>query len=160
MRHGGERADDRHLADIALAEIRLQPPDRDHDLGRHAKLLLDARQQRAVPLQHLPADVDPPGADAGGDILLERLVEGAALAPIEGEHRRILRDAGKGLTDHGLRDAGRCRLLRHRHHEGVEIAAAAGGVGRGGADDGADKNGPTNDAHANPLCFPIVSIMS
>src|SRR3954463_3887534 len=26
MRHGDERADDRHLADVALAEIRLQPP--------------------------------------------------------------------------------------------------------------------------------------
>ena len=45
MRHGGERADHRHLADIALAEIRLQPPDRDHDFRRHAKALLDARQQ-------------------------------------------------------------------------------------------------------------------
>ena len=50
MRHGCERADHRHLADIALAEIRLQPPDRDHDFRRHAKALLDARQQRAVPL--------------------------------------------------------------------------------------------------------------
>jgi hypothetical protein len=104
-----------------------------------------------VPQQHLPADVDAPGADAGGDILLERFIEGAALAPVEGQHRRILRDARKRLADHRLRDAGRCRLLRHRRHEGVEIAAAAGGVGRRGADDGAEENGQTKYAHANPL---------
>ena len=95
MRHGGERADDRHLADVALAEIGLQSPDRDDDFRRHAELLLDPRQQRSVPLQHLPADVDAPGADAGGDILLERFVEGAALAAVEGEHRRILRHAAE-----------------------------------------------------------------
>src|SRR5215216_2496666 len=151
MRHGGQRTDHRHLADVALAEIRLQSPDRDHDFRRHAELLLDARQQRSVPLQHLPADVDAPGADAGGDVLLERFVEGAALAAVEGEHRRILRHARKRLADHGLRDAGSSRLLRHRRHEGVEIAAAAGGVSGGGANGGAEENGPTKYAHANPL---------
>src|ERR1700712_5026148 len=51
MRHGGEGADHRHLADVALAEIALQPPDGDHDLRRHPELLLDPRQQRGVPLQ-------------------------------------------------------------------------------------------------------------
>ena len=45
MRHGGEGADHRHLADVALAEIGLQSPDRNDDFRRHAKLLLDARQQ-------------------------------------------------------------------------------------------------------------------
>src|SRR3954453_23961181 len=158
MRHGGQGADDRHLADVALAEIRRKPPNRDHDFRRHAELLLDTRQQRSVPLQHLPADVDAPGADAGRDILLERFVEGAALAAVEGQHRRILRHTRKRLADHGLRDAGSRRLLRHRRHEGVEVAAAAGGVGRGGADDGAEENGPTNDAHANPLLI-LASIM-
>src|SRR5215213_7346023 len=111
-----------------------------------------------MPLQHLPADVDAPGADAGRDILLERFVEGAALTAVEREHRRILRHARKRLADHGLRDAGSRRLLRHRRHEGVEIAAAAGGVSGGGDDDGAEKNGPTKHAHANPL-LALVPIM-
>src|SRR5215203_1460671 len=111
-----------------------------------------------MPLQHLPADVDAPGTDAGRDILLERFVEGAALTAVEGEHRRILRHARKRLADHGLRDAGSRRLLRHRRHEGVEIAAAAGGVGGGGDDGGAEENGPTKHAHANPL-FILVAIM-
>src|SRR5512134_728122 len=107
-----------------------------------------------MPLQHLPADVDAPGTNPGGDILLERFVEGAALAPVEGQHRRILRHARKRLADHALRDARGCRLLRHRRHEGVEVTAAAGGVSGGGADDGAEENGPTKYAHANPLFIP------
>ena len=37
-------------------------------------------------LQHRPPAIDPPGPDAGRDILLKRLVEGAALAPVEGQH--------------------------------------------------------------------------
>ena len=57
----------------------------------------------------------------------------------------------KRLADHRLRNPGGRRLLRHRRHEGVEIAAAAGGVSGGGADDGAEENGPTKHAHANPL---------
>ena len=61
MRHGGERADHRHLADVALAEIALQPPDRDDDLRRHPEPLLDPRQQCGVTLQHLPSHIDPPG---------------------------------------------------------------------------------------------------
>src|SRR6185312_15951187 len=104
-----------------------------------------------MPQQHLPTDVDASGADAGGDILLERFVEGAALAPVESQHRGVLRDAGKRLADHRLRNAGRGRLLRHRGNEGVEIAAAAGGVSGGGDDDGTEENGPTKHAHANPL---------
>jgi len=42
MRHGREHAKHRQLAHVALAEIGLQPPDRDQDLPRHAELLLDA----------------------------------------------------------------------------------------------------------------------
>src|SRR6187431_1009280 len=111
-----------------------------------------------MPLQHLAADIDSPGPDAGRHILLERFVEGAALAPVEGQHRRVLGHARKRLADHRLRDAGRLSLLRHRRHEGVEIAAAAGGVGRGGDDDRAEENGPTKYAHANPL-LRLVPIM-
>src|SRR6185436_2674057 len=111
-----------------------------------------------MPQQHLPPDIDPPGPDAGGDVLLERFVERAALAPVEGQHRRVLRHARKRLADHSLRDAGRRRLLRHRRHEGVAVAATAGGVGRGGDDDGAEKNGPMKYAHANPL-LRLVPIM-
>jgi len=79
-------------------------------------------------LQHRAAGVDAAGADAGRDILLERLVEGAALAPVERQHAAILLHPAERLRDHALRNA-RCRgLLRHRRHEGVEIAAATGGV--------------------------------
>ena len=54
-----------------LPKSRLQPPDRDQDLPGHAELLLDARQQRGVALQHRAAAIDAAGADAGRDILLE-----------------------------------------------------------------------------------------
>src|ERR1700730_10758668 len=87
MRQRRERADDRQFAHVALAEISLQPPDRDKNLPRHAELRLDARQQRRVALQHRPPAIDAPGADAGRDILLEGFVEGVALAAVEIQHR-------------------------------------------------------------------------
>ena len=59
--------------------------------------------------------------------------------------------AGERLRDHVLRDAFRRGLARHAADEGVEVAAAAGGEGGGGGDDGAEQNGETEYAHANPL---------
>src|SRR3569623_1028614 len=90
MRQRRERAEHRPLAHVALAEIRLQPPDRDDDLRRHAETLFDPRQQRSVLLHHEAAALDALGTDAGRDILLEGLVEGVALAAIELQHGGIL----------------------------------------------------------------------
>src|SRR5690242_10109387 len=64
---------------------------------------------------------------AGCAILLEGLVEGVALAAVEGEHAPIRGDAGKRLRDDGLRNAGGLRIGRDVRNEGVEVAAAAGG---------------------------------
>lgn len=151
MRHGRERADHRHLADVALAEIGLQPPDRDHDLRRHAEARLDARQQRGVTLQHLPAHLDPPRPDPGRDILLEGLVEGAALAPVEIQYRRILRHAGKRLRNHRRRNPRRLRLRRHARHEAVEVAAAARGEGGGGEGKSYQKSKKAKSGHDDSL---------
>jgi len=137
-----------------MAEIGLQPPDRHQDLPRHAEFRLDARQQRRVPLQHRPPGIDAARPDPRGDILLEGLVEGVALAAVEIQHRRVLGDAGEGGAGHALRNAGSLRLGRHAGHEAVEVAAAAGGEGRGGEGDGNEKNGRTKLAHANPLLLP------
>src|SRR5665647_3626888 len=104
-----------------------------------------------MPLQHRPAAIDAPGADAGRDILLETLVEGVALAAVEIQHRRVLRDASEGRAGHALRNAGRRRLRRDARHEGVEVAAAFGGEGGACRDRGADHNGQKKLAHANPL---------
>jgi hypothetical protein len=65
MRQRRERADDRQFAHVALAEIALEPPDRDQDLPGHAELLLDSREQRRVTLQHGAAAIDAAAADAG-----------------------------------------------------------------------------------------------
>jgi hypothetical protein len=67
--------------------------------------------------------------------LLEGLVEGAALAAIEGEHRGVGGDAGEGLGDDGLGDAFGGGLPRNVGDEGVEIATALGGAGRGGEEE-------------------------
>jgi hypothetical protein len=98
-------------------------------LPRHAEARLDLREQRRVALQHGAPGVDPPGPDAGRDILLKRLLEGAALPPVEGEHAMILLHPAKRRADHVLRDAGAGCFVRKILDEGVEIAAAAGGVG-------------------------------
>ena len=129
MRHGREHAKQPQLAHVALAEIGLQPPDRDKDLPRHAELRFDARQQRRMPLQHRPPAIDPPRSDAGRNILLERLVESAALAPVEGKHGPI-----PCCTPPSAWPITLCEMppaaasWRDRRHEGMEVAAAAGGV--------------------------------
>ena len=135
MRQGREHAEHRKLTHVALAEIGLEPPDRDQDLTRHAKALLDARQQRGVTLQHGAAAIDAAGPDAGRNILLEGLPEGAVLAAVERQHGRILLHAAERRAHHVRRDAGRLRLRRHARDEAAEIAAAAGGQrGRRAAD--------------------------
>ena len=144
MRERRQRADHRHLADVALAEIGFQSPDRDDDLGRHAELLLDTPEQRAVTLQHLPAHVDAAGADAGRDILLKSLAKRAALAAVKGQHRGILGDAGEGLVDHRLRDAGglrfRAMLCTKALKSPPQRAAAAGVAARSEVNKMAEKN--------------------
>ena len=94
-------------------------------------------------LQHCTAAADAAGADAGGDILLEGLVEGAALAAVEGEHGGVLRDAGEGLGDHGLGDALGGGFTGDVGDEGVEIAAALGGEGGGGEEEKKEENSDT-----------------
>src|SRR4029077_5921694 len=106
MRQCGERPDHRLLAHVATAEISLEPPDRNQDLAWHPEFLFDASKQRRVPLQHGGPAIDAAGTDAGRDILLKTLVEGVALAAIEGERGRILREPREGLGDDRLRDAG------------------------------------------------------
>ena len=135
MRQRREHAKHRQTPHVALAEIGLQSPDRDQDLRRHAKTLLDPRQQRGVTLHHRAAAIDAAGPDAGRNILLEGLPEGAVLAAVERQHGRILLHAAERRAHHVRRDAGRLRLRRHARDEAAEIAAAAGGQrGRRAAD--------------------------
>src|SRR6202011_5736180 len=120
-----------------------------------AVLGLDARQQRGVALHRRAPAIDAPRANAGRNILLERLVEGVTLAAVETEHGRILRNPTERGGDHALRDAGGCRIRRDVLHEGVEIAAAAGGGGGGGGgEDDAEQNCQMKLAHAIPLWLP------
>jgi hypothetical protein len=48
-----------------------------------------------------------------------------------------------------------CASTDHRRHEGVEIAAAAGGERGCGDDDRDERNGRKKLAHANPLLLPV-----
>src|SRR6266702_719696 len=129
MRQRCQRADHRQLADVALAEIALQSPDRDQYLPGHAELLLDAREQRGMTLQQRTPAIDAAGADAGRDVLLKTLVEGVALTPVEGEHGAVLGDPAERRAGHTHRDAGSLRFRGHAGDKAVEVAAAARGLG-------------------------------
>jgi hypothetical protein len=74
--------------------------------------------------------------------LLERFVEGVALAPVEIQNRHILRHPAQRGGDHALRNARGLGLRRHARHEGVEVAAAAGGVGGRGDNKCAEEGDP------------------
>lgn len=124
MRECRQRLDHRALAHVGGAKIRLQPPDREKDLRRHAKPLLDAREQRRVALQPVLRALDAAGGDARPRIVLEALAERAALAVVERDHLLIERDAGERLIDDGEADARGLRLARHLAQEAVEIPAA------------------------------------
>src|ERR1700730_18288693 len=78
-------------------------------------------------------------SDAGGSIALETLPKGAVLAAVEGQHRRIKRDAGKRAVDHTTRDTLALGVARHGGEEAVEVAAAARRAGRRGAQENAAK---------------------
>src|ERR1700741_5038250 len=83
-------------------------------------------------LEHRAPAIDSSGPDAGRDILLEGLVEGVALATVEGEDRAVLGEPAKGRASHTGRNTGGLRFRRHAGEEAVEVAAAAGGeCGRG-----------------------------
>ncbi len=66
--------------------------------------------QRGVTLQHVAAHVDTAGTDAGRDVVLEGLVEGAALPAVECQHVLILRHPAERLADDRLRHALALRL--------------------------------------------------
>jgi hypothetical protein len=94
--------------------------------------------QRGVTLQHRLPGLDASGADPGRDILLEALVEGAALPSVEIEHGLVQRDAAERLRNHPLRNTGSLCLTRHAGDERVEIAAALRGVRGDGGEQRAD----------------------
>ena len=87
------------------------------------------------------AALDAAGGDAGRGVFLEALAEGAALAAVERQHRRIRRDAGEGLSITRARDARGLRLARHRGEEGVEVAAALRRAGGRGEDEEEQESG-------------------
>ena len=104
VRQRGHRADHRHLAHVARAVVALHRPDRHEQRLRDPELLLDAGEQRAIALHQLLGAVDARRDHASRGVFLEGLAEGAALAPVEGEHAGILRDAGESTVDHRARD--------------------------------------------------------
>lgn len=132
MRERGQRLDDGALAHVGDAEIRLQPPDREDDLRRHAGLPLDRAQKRPVALQPLLRAGDSALGDARPRIILEALAKRAALAVVEIDDLAIERHAGEGLIDDVGANARRFRVARHLAEEGVEVAAAARGECRRG----------------------------
>ena len=89
------------------------------------------RCSRAAPrsAQHRPAAIDAAGANAGRDILLERLVEGVALAAVETQNRAILRQPAERRVTTPCEIPAACRPPTSGQ-EAVEIAAAAGGESR------------------------------
>ena len=92
---------------------------------------------------------------AGGDARLDEglevalAAEGVRLAAIEAEHRLVDGEAGEGFADHALRNAGGLRVARHGVEEGVEVAAAFGGLRRRGDHEHEDYGQRASD-HAEP----------
>jgi hypothetical protein len=142
VRERRQRAHHRQLAHVA-AVVGLHGPDRHDDGARHAELSLDPLEQSGMARHQRPGALDARLGDARACVFLEALAKGVALAPIEGHHRRIVRDAGERACDDLLRDAGGRRLARHRGDEGIEIPAALRGAGgpRRGKNDGAERGG-------------------
>src|SRR3954466_14019657 len=92
-------------------------------------------------LQQRLAAIDAAGADAGRNILLKTLVEGVALAPVEGEHRAILLHTAERRTGHARRDAGSLRFRGHAGDKAIEVAAAARGLRRSAGQTGDEGDG-------------------
>src|SRR6202050_1731308 len=90
----------------------------------HTKLALDAREQCGMALHQLSGAVDAGGDDAGRGVFLEALAERAALTPIEGKHRSVLRETGERAVDHCPRNPGGRGFARHRREEAAKIASA------------------------------------
>jgi len=87
-------------------------------------LALDAREQRRMAMHQLPGAVDAGRHDPGRGVFLEALAERAALTPVEGKHRAVLRETSKRAVGHRPRDSDSRGFARHRHEEGAEIASA------------------------------------
>jgi hypothetical protein len=100
VRQRGDRADHRQLAHVARTVVAFHRPDRHEQRLGHAEFALDAGEQRAVALHQLFGAVDARRDDTGRGVFLERLAEGAALAPIEGEHPRVRSETGECVVDH------------------------------------------------------------
>ena len=83
--------------------------------------------------------------------MLERPVEGAALAAVKTQHRGILLYAAERRTDDAWRNAVSLRVSGNILYEGIEVAAAAGGERRAIHHQSAEHNRQTKIAHANPF---------
>jgi hypothetical protein len=83
--------------------------------------------------------------------LLERLVEGVALAPVEGEHPAILLHPAERGRDHVRRYPRRLRIRRNARDEGVEVAAAAGGKCGGGEDEDKEEDREAEGVHGEVI---------
>src|SRR3984885_601564 len=116
-----ERADGGEVA-IVGAVVGLQPPDGDNDRARHAELLLDLAEGRAVLGQHLGAAGEPWRYHAAGE-LLEALPE-HALSVVAGDDRRIGGDAAEAGLDRALRNTLRSGFRLDALQPSAEIAAA------------------------------------
>src|SRR5262249_46779212 len=55
---------------------------------------------------------------------LKALAEGAALTPVEGKHRAVLRETGKGAVSDCTRNPRGRGFARHRREEGAKITPA------------------------------------
>src|SRR5579862_2757030 len=130
---------------VVGAVVGLQPPDGDNDRARHAELLLDPAEGRAVLGQQFCAAREPRRYHAAGE-LLKALPE-HALGVVAGNDRRVVADAAERGLDRALRNTLRRRLGLDALQPSAEIAAA----GRCGLCRCADAAEQKQAARGNPL---------
>src|ERR1700722_16884141 len=115
-----ERADGGKVA-VACAVVGLQPPDGDDNRARHAVLLLDLAEGRAILGKHLGAAGEPWRYHAAGELL--KTLSEYALGVVVGDDRRIGGDAAEPGLDGALRNPLRGGFRLDALQPGAEIAA-------------------------------------
>ena len=102
-----------------VAEVGLEAPDAEHDVGIHAEAAFRLLQRILVGATALAAGLDARRRDGAGEILRGGLLELGLMVGLL-QHALVGRDAGEGAIEGLARDAAAVRLRPQAFDEGME----------------------------------------